>query len=160
MLKNFKPSSRINRAWWITFAAILIAMFAMGAAAPSSDCGAGDDAHHERSVVDSLVAATGINALISGFSEFTMTEEEIAQKRDIEKQELERKKAAAHKNQLEMEASVAAKKPLMPDAAGQIIMIIVGLLLVYLAIAKEFEPLLLLPIGFGEIGRASCRERV
>jgi oxaloacetate decarboxylase beta subunit len=34
---------------------------------------------------------------------------------------------------------------------GQLLMIGVGLLLIYLAIAKEFEPLLLLPIGFGGI---------
>ncbi len=34
---------------------------------------------------------------------------------------------------------------------GQIIMIFVGLLLPYLAINKKFEPLLLLPIGFGAI---------
>jgi len=33
----------------------------------------------------------------------------------------------------------------------QIVMILVGLLLIYLAIAKEFEPLLLIPIGFGGI---------
>ncbi len=34
---------------------------------------------------------------------------------------------------------------------GQAIMILVGLVLIYLAIKKEFEPLLLLPIGFGGI---------
>jgi len=34
---------------------------------------------------------------------------------------------------------------------GQIIMICVGMLLLYLAIAKNFEPLLLVPIGFGGI---------
>ena len=34
---------------------------------------------------------------------------------------------------------------------GQIVMICVGLLLLYLGIAKEFEPLLLIPIGFGGI---------
>ncbi|MEX2320535.1 MAG: sodium ion-translocating decarboxylase subunit beta, partial [Saccharospirillum sp.] len=34
---------------------------------------------------------------------------------------------------------------------GQLTMIIVGLLLLYLAINKRFEPLLLLPIGFGAI---------
>jgi sodium ion-translocating decarboxylase beta subunit len=33
--------------------------------------------------------------------------------------------------------------------AGNIIMILVGLLLIYLAIVKEYEPVLLLPIGFG-----------
>lgn len=34
---------------------------------------------------------------------------------------------------------------------GRIIMILVGLLLVYLAIVRGFEPLLLLPIGFGAV---------
>ena len=34
---------------------------------------------------------------------------------------------------------------------NQSIMIVVGLLLLYLAINKKFEPLLLLPIGFGAI---------
>ncbi len=33
----------------------------------------------------------------------------------------------------------------------QVVMIVVGLVLIYLAIAKKFEPLLLLPIGFGGI---------
>lgn len=35
--------------------------------------------------------------------------------------------------------------------AGQLVMMLVGLLLLYLAIKKNFEPLLLLPIGFGAI---------
>ncbi len=34
---------------------------------------------------------------------------------------------------------------------GQVLMILVGVLLIYLAIAKKFEPLLLVPIGFGAI---------
>ncbi len=34
---------------------------------------------------------------------------------------------------------------------GQLIMMLVGCLLIYLAIAKKFEPLLLLPIGFGAV---------
>ena len=34
---------------------------------------------------------------------------------------------------------------------GQVLMILVGFVLIYLAIAKGFEPLLLLPIGFGAI---------
>lgn len=36
-------------------------------------------------------------------------------------------------------------------APGQLIMIVVGILLLYLAINKNFEPLLLVPIGFGGI---------
>lgn len=35
--------------------------------------------------------------------------------------------------------------------AGNAVMIVVGLVLIYLAIRKEFEPLLLIPIGFGGI---------
>ncbi len=36
-------------------------------------------------------------------------------------------------------------------AYGQIIMIVVGMVLLYLGIVKDFEPLLLIPIGFGGI---------
>jgi carboxybiotin decarboxylase len=36
-------------------------------------------------------------------------------------------------------------------AGGQFVMILIGLLLIYLAISKGFEPLLLLPIGMGAI---------
>jgi len=36
-------------------------------------------------------------------------------------------------------------------AAGQFVMLLVGMLLIFLAIRKGFEPLLLLPIGFGAI---------
>ncbi|MCS6747903.1 sodium ion-translocating decarboxylase subunit beta, partial [Klebsiella quasipneumoniae] len=38
---------------------------------------------------------------------------------------------------------------LMHLGAGQAIMLLISLLLLWLAIAKKFEPLLLLPIGFG-----------
>ncbi len=34
---------------------------------------------------------------------------------------------------------------------GQALMMFVGCLLIYLAIAKKFEPLLLVPIGFGAL---------
>lgn len=51
--------------------------------------------------------------------------------------------------------SVRATPPvddgLLPEGMGQFVMIVVGLILIYLAIAKKFEPLLLLPIGFGTI---------
>ncbi len=39
----------------------------------------------------------------------------------------------------------------LPQGLGQFLMILIGLGLIYLAIAKKFEPLLLLPIGFGAI---------
>ena len=51
----------------------------------------------------------------------------------------------------EVENGAAHHKGLLPEGAGQLVMILVGLGLIYLAIAKRFEPLLLLPIGFGAI---------
>ena len=33
--------------------------------------------------------------------------------------------------------------------AGHLIMILIGIVFIYLAVAKEFEPMLLIPIGFG-----------
>lgn len=44
-----------------------------------------------------------------------------------------------------------SSRGLLHEGVGQAVMILVGLLLIYLAIAKGFEPLLLLPIGFGAI---------
>ncbi|MCU8648549.1 sodium ion-translocating decarboxylase subunit beta, partial [Escherichia coli] len=38
---------------------------------------------------------------------------------------------------------------LMHLSAGQAVMLLVSLVLLWLAIVKKFEPLLLLPIGFG-----------
>ncbi len=51
----------------------------------------------------------------------------------------------------ELANGAAHHKGLLPEGAGQFVMILVGLGLIYLAIAKGFEPLLLLPIGFGAI---------
>ena len=41
--------------------------------------------------------------------------------------------------------------PLLPSPIGNIVMIIVGCIFIYLAVKKEYEPLLLIPIGFGAI---------
>lgn len=51
----------------------------------------------------------------------------------------------------EAEAKGFVPSRLLPEGAGQFVMILVGLLLIFLAIKKGFEPLLLLPIGFGAI---------
>ena len=47
--------------------------------------------------------------------------------------------------------TLIASTGLMNFSLGQVIMMLVGFLLLYLAIARGFEPLLLLPIGFGAI---------
>jgi oxaloacetate decarboxylase beta subunit len=57
--------------------------------------------------------------------------------------------AAQYKDELENGAE--HHKGFLPEGAGQFVMILVGLGLIYLAIARGFEPLLLLPIGFGAI---------
>ncbi len=51
----------------------------------------------------------------------------------------------------EPEDAAHPSKGLLPGGLGQFVMIVVGCLLIYLAIVRKFEPLLLLPIGFGGI---------
>ncbi|PKM20866.1 MAG: sodium ion-translocating decarboxylase subunit beta [Gammaproteobacteria bacterium HGW-Gammaproteobacteria-15] len=48
-------------------------------------------------------------------------------------------------------ATLIASTGLVHFTAGQVVMMLVGFILLYLAIARGFEPLLLLPIGFGAI---------
>lgn len=48
-------------------------------------------------------------------------------------------------------ATLIASTGLVNFTAGQIVMMLVGFLLLYLAIGRGFEPLLLVPIGFGAV---------
>jgi sodium ion-translocating decarboxylase beta subunit len=50
---------------------------------------------------------------------------------------------------LEFLNSTGIREFFAPSGLGKLFMIAVGMLLLYLAIAKRFEPLLLIPIGFG-----------
>ena len=47
--------------------------------------------------------------------------------------------------------TLIASTGLVNFTPGQIVMMLVGVVLLYLAIARGFEPLLLVPIGFGAI---------
>lgn len=68
------------------------------------------------------------------------------------KEELAQKKKLAQERAQELEDAKHKKAELfLPKGISQFIMLFIGLLLIYLAIAKGFEPLLLLPIGFGTI---------
>ncbi len=58
---------------------------------------------------------------------------------------------AAARIQLEKQVDKEMEPGIFPEGVGQALMIVVGLLLIWLAISKKFEPLLLLPIGFGAI---------
>jgi carboxybiotin decarboxylase len=140
-----KPTSRVNKAWWITFGAILFALFFMGMQSGQTK------ETTEKSNIDKLVDKTGIKAFITGFQELSLTEEELAQSELLAQEELERQNQEALARIERTKQAEAESRSLFPDGIGQIIMIIVGLLLIYLAIAKKFEPLLLLPIGFGGV---------
>ncbi len=52
---------------------------------------------------------------------------------------------------MEQIMSLWASSGLAQISGGQVVMILVGFILLYLAINKDFEPLLLVPIGFGGI---------
>ena len=47
--------------------------------------------------------------------------------------------------------SLWASSGLAQIVGGQLVMMLVGFVLLYLAISRGFEPLLLVPIGFGTI---------
>ncbi len=66
-------------------------------------------------------------------------------------EELDAEKVEAEKKAATRAETKEHKGGLLPEGAGQFVMILVGVALIYLAIAKGFEPLLLLPIGFGAI---------
>ncbi len=86
--------------------------------------------------IRSLIQSTSI-----GSSILKPTEEEILDKQEAQVQQIEN----AYKTKLkDIQVTTA---PIWQN----IIMILVGLLLVWLAIAKGFEPLLLIPIGMGGI---------
>lgn len=58
---------------------------------------------------------------------------------------------AAATRQLDLQKAKTPEPGIFSEGVGQALMIGVGLLLIWLAISKKFEPLLLLPIGFGAI---------
>lgn len=72
------------------------------------------------------------------------TPEERQQAADLRILKEQREKAA-------LEAEALEDHLFLPRGLSQLIMILASLGLIYLAIAKQFEPLLLLPIGFGGV---------
>ncbi|MBN2803311.1 MAG: sodium ion-translocating decarboxylase subunit beta [Deltaproteobacteria bacterium] len=80
-----------------------------------------------------------------------MNEEQVAEYKAAKEEKLAAVNAAAVERKQKADEATLHKKGLLPQGVGQIIMLLVGLALIYLAIAKGFEPLLLLPIGFGGI---------
>jgi carboxybiotin decarboxylase len=119
----------MGRAYWWTLAAVLAVATGFGVMLPRAH---GEEAQAARggaeaqdSVAIRLLRQTGFYSVVSGL--------------------LEPGRPAAG------EAGSAQRDMILPLGVGQPIMILVGLLLIYLAIGRGFEPLLLLPIGFGGI---------
>ena len=142
-----KSTSRITRSWWITLGVILTASFCLGMSARED----AEKSNNGDSKIEKLADKTGIKGFVDGFKDLGLSDEEIEQRRREKEESIARANVLAEKNLLLKEAKEKEKRPLLPTGIGQIIMILVGLVLIYLAIAKQFEPLLLLPIGFGGI---------
>jgi sodium ion-translocating decarboxylase beta subunit len=123
---KYRPIGRIDRMWWITFGIILAALFSLGmggSPSPKPFVDSPDDG--SESTFDKLSENTGLKNFIDGFAALS---EETAPTKEGER-----------------------GGSFLPVGIGQILMILIGLLLIFLAISKGFEPLLLLPIGFGGI---------
>ncbi len=123
---KYKPIGKVDRMWWITFGIILVALFSMGmGVSPSPKPFVDSSEEGSESTFDKLAENTGVKNFIDGFAALFG---ETTPQEDGEK-----------------------GGAILPSGVGQIVMILIGLLLIYLAISKGFEPLLLLPIGFGGI---------
>jgi sodium ion-translocating decarboxylase beta subunit len=133
-IQKRQPAGRIGRPKWILvgivlfFSAVLCGQTFADTGSPEN-AGAGDSVAgdaDDRSPTEKLINNTGIYNFYKGFQQL---------------------------GESEPEGQVASekKKGILPTGVGQIVMILIGLLLIYLGVAKEFEPLLLIPIGFGGI---------
>ena len=138
-MKPFKFSMPgITKSWWITFVVVLV-IGTFSSVLLASD-GEESDSPHEvadmskLSPFDRLVESTGLFAIAQGFVELGGG-----------------KAAPIPEFNARPVKKVKHEDPLLPDGVGRIIMIGVGCLLIWLAIKKGFEPLLLIPIGFGGI---------
>ncbi len=133
-----KTSSRITRSWWITLAVILL----VGTVSTALFAASENHTQSADEVVDAakltpferLVESTGLFAISQGFVELVGGDP-----LPIPEFKVREPKAVEH------------EESLLPSGVGKVIMIGIGLLLIWLAIKKGYEPLLLLPIGFGGI---------
>ena len=154
--KTRKNTSRITKSWWITFATVLIAGVFIASLPASGDktqaesagdkiAAHSDDAKEngkenskengkETGKLTMLLESTGVFSFYQGFVELLGGEPKPARKIPERTPQ-----------------TIEKEKEILPPGVGNLVMIFIGLLLIWLAIAKKFEPLLLLPIGFGGI---------
>jgi sodium ion-translocating decarboxylase beta subunit len=129
---------KMTKSWWNTMiAVILVGTFSSMLFAADNNVSVSDSksevSEHDGAFLK-LVKSTGLYAIVRGFIELGGGTPSPAPKFTARPQK-----------------NVEKEKPLLPDGVGKVVMIAVSLLLIWLAIKKGFEPLLLLPIGFGGI---------
>jgi oxaloacetate decarboxylase beta subunit len=157
--KKNKQASCLSKSWWVTFIAIIAVLFCLGVATqsgaqPSSEISLKKSSQTEdgkQGTIELLFDKTGVKGFVEGFWQLGWSENERNAYKAEKAHELAVSNAEAFERLKAKEEIEKHKKALLPNGIGQILMILAGLLLIYLAIAKKFEPLLLLPIGFGGI---------
>ncbi len=142
-----KKSRSVTKSWWITMVGVLVlgtassVLLAAGKDAAVTNEAATEAPGEAQGRMSKLLESTGMYAFAQGFVElFGGTPKKI--------------EPPQYKKKAPPPAGVAHDRkdnPLLPAGVGKIVMLLIGLLLIWLAIAKQFEPLLLLPIGFGGI---------
>jgi oxaloacetate decarboxylase beta subunit len=135
-LHKIKPAGFLTKPKWMISGLILIVIVWCGVSLAgtsgeyeTSEAPDTEDDGITSGAVEKLTKSTGIYSFAIGFGELFTSEDA---------------------SELRAEPG-EKKKGFLPSGVGQIIMILVGLVLIYLGVAKEFEPLLLIPIGFGGI---------
>ena len=130
--KILKPAGFLTKPKWMITAMIAIVLVWCGVALASTpeENAAGDAQNDDvtSGAMEKLTKNTGLYSFGVGFKELFTSEEAP-----------------------EITEEPVKKKGFLPNGIGQIVMILVGLLLIYLGVAKQFEPLLLIPIGFGGV---------
>ena len=120
---------------------------------------ASDTASEEKAETKGIYKSTGIYGFLNGESIINNKSQERANE-DLKSYMILKESLKGENTSENVKAAIdvvsskhveARHKGIFPVGLGQFIMILVGLLLIYLAIGRGFEPLLLLPIGFGGI---------
>lgn len=159
-MKNIRLTSLLRAPAGLMLALLVC----LGAGAPSSSCNRaaaaeGKAEQQEKKEKKGLYKSTGIY----GFFNSEQVKAEKEAQRGLDSEARLKDLRAAQEGALTPEKAVLAveaidgkahsykSEGIFPMGVGKFIMILIGLLLIYLAVHKGFEPLLLLPIGFGGI---------
>ena len=156
VLLKMKNSKKFQPALLVLLVLMAISVFG---GSITSTAQANDAAAEEQTEGKGIYKSTGIYGFLNG--------DELTEEKALDRAKSDYKSFVVLKESLNGDTTAAKaqaaidvlhsghkdskQKGIFPVGVGQFIMILVGLLLIYLAIGRGFEPLLLLPIGFGGI---------